>query len=144
MRSLLERITGRILKFLTSRVFFVTMILFCQLVILLLFVLGIGAYYRHIATALNVLNIILLMRVINRYYNTSYKLAWALIIGVLPLCGGLLYLMFAEKKVPKDLRGRILQGMIENKNILKENEDIAIEDGVVRQLYEYIKNNGFY
>ncbi len=144
MRKYIDKITNRIIKFLTSRVFFVAMILILQLVVISVGFMLAGIYSRYIGIALSTLNICLIIRVINQYKNMSYKLAWALIIGVLPLVGGILYLMFAERKVPKDLRGRIKDSVNESKNILKENEEVMIEDPDIAYIYHYIKENGNY
>lgn len=144
MRSLLDRLSHRIIKFLTSRVFFVAMVLLFQLVVILMFVYLTGHYNRIIGRILTLLNLILIIRVINQYKNTSYKLTWALIIGVLPFFGGLLYLMFAERKVPKDLRGKIIKGFRENKSILESENDIKIEDPDIAYIYRYLKDNSHY
>ncbi len=144
MRKFIERLSNRLIKFLTSRVFFVAMILILQLVTILLVITGLGTNIKWIRNTLNIINILLILRVINQYKNTAYKLTWALIIGVLPLFGGILYLMFAERKVPKALRGRIVQSFAESRHILKDTEDIEIDDPDIRYIYNYLKDTSSY
>lgn len=139
MRKLVEFL----LKFLSSRIFLVAFILCSQLLLLLTFLFRIGTDSYTLRVIFYTINIFCALKVINRYSNTSYKLAWMIIILGLPLVGGITYLMFAERKVPKRLRGRIIYHLMESRDFFPENQ-IEIEDEDIRQIYTYLNKNSYY
>lgn len=140
---MLENFVQKILKFLTSRFFLMAFILVSQLIILLSFILHLGIINHTIRNFLYIVNILVTLKVINRYSNTSYKLAWIIIILGLPLVGGITYLLFAERKVPKKLRGRIIYHLLESRGLFPDNQ-IEIEDEDIKQIYSYLSKNGYY
>ena len=136
---MLGRILKRLIYFLTSRIFLIAVILITQLFVILSFVLHLGIINPVVRYLLFFLNICLVIKVVNRNSNTYYKLAWIIIILGLPLTGGIVYLMFAEKKVPKPLRAKILEEGGEAKNLF-ERQDIRFKHKSVEKIYKYVAN----
>lgn len=53
------------------------------------------------------LSVLLIIYITNRNDDPYYRLAWTIIILVIPPIGAVCYLIFGGKKVPKKLRERI-------------------------------------
>jgi cardiolipin synthase len=77
---------------------------FLQLTILLLVVYQLSLHLFGLYTILVILSYITVIVVLNRDDNPSYQLIWTIVILFIPLFGGILYLLFGGKKVPKALR----------------------------------------
>ena len=131
-----RKLIDNLIRFLTSRIFLVAAILLTQLIMIMAFILHIGIF-PYVRYAIYILNIYLVVKVVNRYSNTSYKLAWVIIILGLPLTGGIIYLMFAERKVPKQLRAKILEEVGEAKLLFK-HQDIHFKDKHVEKIFNYV------
>lgn len=94
----------KIQNFLTSKMMIVAYLILLQLFFLLLIVSVLSSYSRIINMILRLLSIVMVIYIINKDENPSYKLAWVIVIMTLPLFGGFLYLLFGGQKVPKALQ----------------------------------------
>lgn len=140
---MIRNLLDYIIRFLNTRIFVVSSILMIQLIFIVSFFTHFGLVNIHVRWGLYFLNIILVIKVVNRYSNTAYKLAWVIVILGLPLTGGIVYLLFAERKVPKKLRGKIINELARSKGFFTD-EHIVIEDYDVAKVFNYIKDNGAY
>lgn len=134
----------KLVRLLTSKLAIVSILIVVQLVIVLfgvyyLSMFSINAYFVFMALSLGVG-----LYVINRSDNPSYKLSWAVVIIGFPVFGGLLYLMFGAKQVPKALRVRdtdlhndMLHYIEQNENIYDELQNL--DAGAYKQI-NYIWN----
>ena len=100
----------KFLQFFTSRFFILALLLTSQIALIVAFsVLGIltdyGYYYLVAAL---ILNIPFLVFVVNSKANETYKLAWMLLIAIVPVGGALFYLLFANKRDNKRQRKKII------------------------------------
>jgi cardiolipin synthase A/B len=77
---------------------------FLQLTILLLIVYQLTLHLFGLYTILVIFSYITVIVVLNRDDNPSYQLIWTIVILFIPLFGGILYLLFGGKKIPKALR----------------------------------------
>lgn len=77
---------------------------FLQLGILLLIVYQLTLHMFGLYTILVILSYTTVIVVLNRDDNPSYQLIWTIVILFIPLFGGILYLLFGGKKIPKALR----------------------------------------
>lgn len=141
---MLFKLLRNLLKFLTSRLVVVVFIIATQFLILMTFILKYGIFNDTIRFILYVINVALTIKVVNRYSNSAYKLAWIIIILGLPFIGGIVYLLFAERKVPKNLRGRLIYHLQKSKEIFEDHQDIEIEDQDIAQTFAYVHRNGYY
>lgn len=141
MRKLLDYI----LRFMMSRVFMVAMIMFLQLILILLSLYSFSLSSKIIRSLFMILNLIVTIYIVNRNVNTSYKLAWIILINFIPIIGGAIYIIFAEQKVPKSLRKEVIKNLISGKNIYqKQTFKIEIDDQDVAQQFNYVRNNAYY
>ncbi|MDO5734756.1 MAG: cardiolipin synthase [Eubacteriales bacterium] len=58
--------------------------------------------------ALGVLTVLMFLAILMSNQNPSYKIGWIVLIGVVPLLGGLLYLLFGNKRPARRLQNKIL------------------------------------
>ncbi len=143
--NFLKKLLTYIYRFLMSRTFMIFTTLLLQLVVMLSFLYSFSLESQVIKVAFLALNIIVTIYVVNRDTNTSYKLAWIILINVVPVVGGVLYLMFAEYKIPKKLRKETTRQLIGAKNSYRKYADeVEIEDLDVKQQFDYVKNNAYY
>lgn len=94
---------NKIIKFLKSKTFYIASALLIQLIALFLLVTYFSQRFVGIYYILVLLSWIVSLRVINRESDTSSKMLWILLIMSLPFFGGLVYLLFGERKIPKAL-----------------------------------------
>lgn len=135
-------------KFLFSRFFFVFVIIGLQLLFLYQFLSNIkesNIYFEFGAIASYGLNVILTVNILNKDSNPSYKMAWLTLIHILPLFGGLLYLLLSNHKIPKNLRIEMTKSLMIRKGFLRQNPHYQnIQDEDVRPQMEYILRNAYY
>lgn len=96
-------VTNNLKKHLTNRLIIVFLLIFLQL-LFLLYVLFNLKDSLFINICLNVFSYVILIYVINRQDNPSYKIAWCVLILLFPLFGGILYLLFGGRKISKNLK----------------------------------------
>lgn len=137
----------KLLNFLVSRIFVVAILILLQLIFV------IGAFYsianlRFINTALDILNILLVIYIINQQENPSFKLGWIILVLVIPLFGGLFYLMFGGRKVSRQLRRGSLADKLTTKPLLHQDEQVmqSIEqqDEALAKQFRYIWKNAYF
>lgn len=54
-----------------------------------------------------VFDFILMTYIVNSKANTSYKITWLFVVGLLPVIGGILYLMFGNKNTTKRMKRKL-------------------------------------
>lgn len=133
-------ILNLIKRFITSRMFLLITAMVLQTALLAL-----GSYYIYKYPFVKVLSLIIdiyiIVHIINREINTTYKLVWAIEVLLFPLTGSIVYLLFAEQKIPKALKSEIIESIKSGYNILDENKVISkIKDSDVKKIMEYTKN----
>lgn len=119
-RSLLRKIFG----IFRSKLFIIGFLIFMQLVLLLAVILWLSDYFSYIFLLLTILSTIISIYILQKDENPMYKLTWILVITTLPIFGGLLYLLFGAKKVPRELQKRDLVMRGEQFDVLPQNDTI--------------------
>lgn len=114
----------RLLSFFKSKIFYVGILILMQLIILcaLIFLLSYQFYWFYILSL--ILSIIASVYIVNREDNPSFKILWVLLIMSVPVMGGLFYILFGGRKVPKELRIRDQRSMEELSQVMKQNHDM--------------------
>ena len=95
-------ILKKIAKLIFNRLFYVVLAMAVQLGWLLLLFLKAASYSRYISVGLTILSILVVLWIVNREINPSYKLAWAMLILSLPIFGLVLYLVFGQSRIAMD------------------------------------------
>ncbi len=134
---------GKILRFLTSRLF-ITIILFClELILLVNLVMVWSTYSSRFSIFFKLLSIVVSLLIMTRNENAAYKLVWMLIVSVFPSFGAVLYLLCGNKRIGHRAMKKIEKYERSHKRA-KINHDVKIiskiGDENLRKLSRYILN----
>lgn len=137
----------KLLNLLSNRMFIVAVLILLQLGLIMGVMVSLSGF-RFFSNFLRFLNLFLVVYIVNRQENPSYKLAWILLVLVLPLFGGLFYLMFGGRKMPKALRkdamaeaARTHPVLIQNPKVLQQ---IAKQDEQTVKQFRYVADNAYF
>ena len=97
----------KIAKLLFNRIFYVAVALLLQLVWVFLFVWELAGYSQYISLAITVLSIVMVLWILNKRINPSYRLGWTMLIMAFPVFGLLLYLLFGHSRILEKCRNVI-------------------------------------
>ena len=95
-----------------------------QLGWLLLFFLKLAGYSRYISTALTILSTLIVLKIVNRKINPSYKLAWTMLILCLPIFGLVLYLVFGNSRIANYMQESFNEMLAKSSELLKPKEEV--------------------
>ena len=118
---------NKLKKQLTNRLIVVFLLILIQLLIILYSIFDISGSYT-INIFFRVFSYIIVIYIINRQDNPAYKIAWCILVLIVPLFGGVLYLLFGGRKVSKALR-------MANLNYEGIKDEIENTRGILQQLY---------
>lgn len=135
----------RIFQIFSSRAVRLISVIFLQIFILVILFLVLNAFNAKIAIFFQAINILVLIAVINRSDNPTFRLTWAIIILSIPLVGGLIYLLLGNRKITKSLT-RLQIYEYGKLNIFNKEYYISesdLEESIKKQ-YRYIEDNSYY
>ncbi|MBD1371667.1 cardiolipin synthase [Hazenella sp. IB182357] len=115
---------NKVIQFLLSRVVIVSLLIIIQLMFLLVLIFGVSKYISVLYTILEVLSIMLVIVVVISNDNPSYKLAWTIVILILPIVGGLFYLLRGNNYIPKKQRRSLENFLSEHEDILSQSSEV--------------------
>ncbi len=90
-----------LIKVLTSRLFFVGIMIIIQLLLVTLMIVRLSEYIVYFYTIFVIISILVVLNIIDKDVNPSYKLAWVIPILAFPVIGGLLYLYLGIDRMSK-------------------------------------------
>ncbi len=108
-------------KFMKSKALYLAAALLCQLLILIILMSYFSYEFVPVYYFMIVLSVIVAIIVINRDSDSSSKLLWVFIIMALPFFGGILYLLFGGRKIPKAL-------MIQDRQAYSDYKQYALQN----------------
>ncbi len=111
----------KLAKLIFNRIFYVAVAMLVQLGWILMMVLRLAAYSRYIDIGLRLIGIVLVLWILNKEINPSYKLAWTMLILILPILGVVLYFVFGRSRI-----AAIMQQHFEQR-IIKTEEGLEIK-----------------
>lgn len=117
-------ILKKLSKLLFNRIFYVLFAMAVQLGWLLLFFLKLAGYSRYISTALTILSTLIVLKIVNRKINPSYKLAWTMLILCLPVFGLVLYLVFGSSRIANYMQESFNEMLAKSSELLKPKEEV--------------------
>ena len=97
----------RLLKILTSRLFIVAVLILLQLFLLLFALVELGTRQYWVSIAFKILSFLMVLCILPREDNPSYKISWIILIMAVPLVGGIFYLMFGMKRNSRHMARQI-------------------------------------
>ena len=137
----------RIKKLFRSRMFFTALLLFVQLVILLVFLRYMFNEFALYYIVASIVAIITVIDIANSEMNPSFKLAWLILVLIVPFCGAPLYYIFSKSKQAYRLEKRLrkyktlerLMPPYDSKNI----EEAALTDPEIARQMKYIGKTAY-
>ncbi len=135
------KIFKKIAKFLLSRLFVVTFLLFLQLALLITVIFVIGSRGILYYVIFNIIGGLFAFTILNRDFNPAYKISWIIAILAVPFVGVIFYVMFGRIKMSKKTATRIDKMEEENRSLYLENpgfKDFDNDDH--RKIYNYLMN----
>lgn len=93
--------------------------------------------------ALNALSLLIMLYLVRKEENSAYKIGWIVLIGILPLLGGALYLVFGNKRPSKRLRERMRPvDEAHREDLLQQAEELEGLDAGSLGLARYVAKYG--
>ena len=137
----------KILKFLVSRTFTVAILIIIQVCILINVFYLLNIKSATLNTIFTLISYVIVLIVINRNDNPSYKLVWSILILIFPFIGGVFYLLFGAKKMPKALFNSAIKSKIKLNSAYLDNQNLDIikkENPSIAKVFRYIENCAHY
>ena len=114
----------RVLSFFKSKPFFVGILILTQLIVLIVVIVLLSYQFYWFYILSMILSFIASVYIVNREDNPSFKILWVLLIMSVPVMGGLFYILFGGRKVPKELRIRDQRSLEEISQVMKQNQSM--------------------
>lgn len=111
----------KIFKLLKRKSFYIVLSLLIQIVILIIIISYFSTRFYSVYIFMMILSVIISIHVINRDSDTSSKLLWVFLILSVPVFGGIVYLLFGNRKIPKAL-------MIQDRQAYSDYKKYAIQN----------------
>ncbi len=124
----------KIFDFLFSRMAIVGFLLFVQLLVLIFAIWEISESFVYLYVFFFVISVLVVIYIVSRTDNPSYKLAWAIPVLLFPIFGGLFYLIFGGKKMNNRFKRKV-------KRVYNQSKELAVQDeSIIRELEEIDKS----
>ena len=115
----------KILQLLFNRIFYVAVALMLQLVWLLITAWRLAAYSKYISNVISMISILVVLWIVNKKINPSYKLGWTILILCLPVLGVMLYILFGKSRIAQAIQNKYAQVQEESLPYMKQDPDVA-------------------
>lgn len=139
---------NQFIKKLLRKQIVIPLVILMQLALIIFVVYRLSNYILTLYIALNVLSWLIVIYIINRPDNPSYKLSWSILILAIPVVGGVLYLLLGGKKIPEALQKDMVKSNNEKQPYMVQ--DPAVLDQIERQYphltkqVHYLYRNAFF
>ena len=110
----------KILKILFNRVFYVSVALLLQMIWWFALVWFLNNMSQVNRMLLSVVAVVIVLWLVNKRINPSYKLAWTILILVVPIFGVCLYAVFGTSRVASAMQKKYEEVLEEGRDLLKE------------------------
>lgn len=124
----------KVLKFLFSRMAIVGLLLLFQLSLLVFCIWKLSESFVYLYAFFFIISILVVIYILSRRDNPSYKLAWTIPVLLFPIFGGLFYLIFGGKKINKKYKEKIQKVYDKSSSVLNQDSEI------IKELEEINKN----
>lgn len=127
----------KFIKLLFSRISIVIMLICVQVAYFVLTMIYLSSYSPYITVFFTVISVLMVLHIIGRRENPSFKIAWCIAILSFPVFGGLLYLVMRIQASNKEFREKLAEtaqdipALTQSEEVLKSlnecNEDAAMQ-----------------
>ena len=126
----------KIIDLISNRIFVTVVAVLLQLIWIFAMLWGLGAFSGHIMNLISLLSLLMVLWIVNKDINPSYKLAWTILILAVPVFGVIIYLLFGQSRVAKKMTQ-------ESKEVVKEIENYCKERKKKRKELKKKKMNDY-
>lgn len=112
-------------KRLDNPIFYTASAVSIQLGFLILFLYYLSAYSQLVSILYTFINVIILLFLISKKDSPSYKVIWVIVILGVPLIGGMLYLLFGNKRASRRIAMKITEEHKQCLQFMSPNEFIT-------------------
>ena len=134
----------KIKKFLLGRATIVALAILIQLLWILSILDGFIVKYSFINTVIEIVAIFVVMIIVNKRSNPSYKIVWTFVIMCIPIVGLLIYFIFGRSKLTRKTRKRMEAINDEMEKELKDGsrymEELLQKDKSIHNQVKYIND----
>lgn len=138
----------KILNLFFNRTVITVFLILFQLSILALIVWKVSEYFVYLNSLFIFLSICVVVYIVSRQDNPTFKMAWVIPVLIFPVFGGLFYLIFGGNKMSRKLKKLIDTTYQETKDCLVQDESIIDEiysqNKSVGEIVTYLKNHSFF
>lgn len=117
----------KVKKFLLGRATIVALAILVQLCWLLSFLYGFQMRYTFFNTVIDILAVFVVVVIVNKRSNLSYKIAWTVVILAVPIVGLLVYFIFGRSELTRPTRKRMEAINFQIEQSLPENQGLQEE-----------------
>ena len=139
---------NKLLKKVFSRTVVTALLIVIQVAWLAALLLRLGNSLPAIQTVLRILSLVAILFVIKSDMNPSYKIGWILLIAVLPILGGLMYVIFGNKRPTKYMREMLRAQLEKSAEYFEQrpsvSDEISLKDPAAAGLFKYLEKAGGY
>lgn len=114
----------KIIRVLSSRIIRIAFLLLLQMLLLVLALWGAGIAFVRLQLVFRALSLCVVCMIISRKDNPSVKLPWITLILLLPLFGGVFYLVFGTGRISEKLKNKMNRLRRRTVDVLPEDDDV--------------------
>lgn len=138
------KLISKILKLIFSRLFIACTFIAIQLTIIILLIWQLSSYFVYISAFFIILSMAIVLFLMSNEDNPSVKLSWVIMIMLLPIFGGLFYLILGKSRFPKKYRNNMINSQTRTARYYPKNRssyDSLKQDSVTAYRHTtYLKN----
>lgn len=112
-------------SFFISRMFIVFALIGIQAWIIISLFLYFDDHSQTIRTIFWVISLVMALYIVNKRQNPSYKLAWIIVILVLPVFGVLMYIFFSQRQLTRKMRRKAEMELKKSKPLLGQDRRVT-------------------
>ena len=124
----------KILKMLFNRVVLVGLAILVQVLLLILMVVKFQEYFVYFYAMCTVLSMAVVLIIVNGNSNPGYKIAWLIPVLLVPVFGGLFYVIFGGNRLRKPVKRKMSKveekmrlALPPQEGMLEELESVSID-----------------
>ena len=113
----------KLLKLLFNRIFYVVFAMLIQLGWIFVMVLKIAAFSRYVDIFIGIVGVLIVLWIVNKEINPSYKLAWTMLILSLPILGVTLYFLFGKSRIASIMDHQFVKRIEESSELMQDDPE---------------------
>lgn len=134
----------KIAKLLFSRIFWVAIAILVEIIWVIIGVLWLRGISPYVNLAMGVITLLMVLWIVNKKINPSYKLAWTILILAIPIFGMVIYFLFGKSRGAKQMEIKFEQVSLSANKRMPESEEVRKkldeEDIIISNQSKYIRD----